>query len=80
MSSAEEIHVPSLQRSKTFAMLALIMAVVAWVVLMITAHFLPEYKWIIHIFMLCAEAGVVGGLADWYAVTVLFRNPFGKMP
>jgi uncharacterized membrane-anchored protein YjiN (DUF445 family) len=80
MSSAEEIHVPSLQRSKTFAMLALIMAVVAWVVLMITAHFLPEYKWIIHIFMLGAEAGVVGGLADWYAVTVLFRNPFGKMP
>jgi uncharacterized membrane-anchored protein YjiN (DUF445 family) len=47
---------------------------------MITAHFLPEYKWIIHIFMLGAEAGVVGGLADWYAVTVLFRNPFGKMP
>ena len=44
MSSAEEIHVPSLQRSKTFAMLALIMAVVAWVVLMITAHFLPEYN------------------------------------
>lgn len=80
MSSSEEIHVPSLQRSKTFAMLALIMAVVAWVVLMITAHFLPEYKWIIHIFMLGAEAGVVGGLADWYAVTVLFRNPFGKMP
>ncbi len=80
MSSAEEIHVPSLQRSKTFAMLALIMAVVAWVVLMITAHFLPEYTWIIHIFMLGAEAGVVGGLADWYAVTVLFRNPFGKMP
>ena len=80
MSSAEEIHVPSLQRSKAFATLALIMAVVAWVVLMITAHFLPEYKWIIHIFMLGAEAGVVGGLADWYAVTVLFRNPFGKMP
>ena len=25
--------------------------------------------------MLGAEAGVVGGLADWYAVTVLFRNP-----
>ncbi len=27
-----------------------------------------------------AEAGVVGGLADWYAITVLFRNPFGKIP
>ena len=23
---------------------------------------------------------MVGGLADWYAITVLFRNPFGKIP
>ena len=30
--------------------------------------------------MLAAEAGVVGGLADWYAITVLFRNPFGRIP
>ena len=80
MNSVEEIHVPSLQRSKYFATMALIIAVVAWIGLMVAAHFLPEYKWVIHIFMLGAEAGVVGGLADWYAVTVLFRNPFGKMP
>ena len=59
--------------------MALIIAVVAWIGLMVVAHFLPEYKWVIHILMLGA-AGVVGGLADWYAVTVLFRNPFGKMP
>ncbi len=25
----------------------------------------------------CAEAGVVGGLADWFAVTALFRHPLG---
>ena len=80
MSSAEEIHVPSLQRSKYFATVALIIALLSWVALMVTAHFLPEYQWLIHILMLAAEAGVVGGLADWYAVTVLFRNPFGKMP
>lgn len=80
MNSVEEIHVPSLQRSKYFATMALIIAVVSWIGLMVAAHFFPEYKWIIHIFMLGAEAGVVGGLADWYAVTVLFRNPFGKMP
>ncbi|MFK5047893.1 DUF445 family protein, partial [Klebsiella pneumoniae] len=24
-----------------------------------------------------AEAGVVGGLADWFAVTALFRRPLG---
>ena len=47
---------------------------------MVLAKFWPEYAWIIHILMLSAEAGVVGGLADWYAITVLFRNPFGKIP
>ena len=48
---------------------------------MVVAKFVPTDKvWIIHILMLSAEAGVVGGLADWYAITVLFRNPFGKMP
>ncbi|MEE1694085.1 DUF445 family protein, partial [Klebsiella pneumoniae] len=24
-----------------------------------------------------AEAGMVGGLADWFAVTALFRHPLG---
>ena len=70
----------SLQRSKRFAGIALVMAIVAWLILMVLAKFLPDYAWLIHILMLGAEAGVVGGLADWYAITVLFRNPFGKMP
>lgn len=70
----------SLQRSKHLATIALIMAVVAWVALMISAKFFPQYSHILHIFMLSAEAGVVGGLADWYAITVLFRNPFGHIP
>ena len=56
------------------------MAVLVWIALIISAKLLPEYVWLIHIFMLGAEAGVVGGLADWYAITVLFRNPFGKIP
>lgn len=71
---------PSLQRSKRFATIALVVAVLAWLALMITAKLLPEYIWLIHILMLSAEAGVVGGLADWYAITVLFRNPFGRLP
>lgn len=70
---------PSLQRSKRFATIALVVAVLAWLALMITAKLLPEYVWLIHILMLSAEAGVVGGLADWYAITVLFRNPFGRL-
>lgn len=71
---------PSLQRSKRFATIALVLAVLAWLALMVAAKLLPEYVWLIHILMLSAEAGVVGGLADWYAITVLFRNPFGKLP
>lgn len=77
----ESTHeVPSLDRSKRFATIALVVAVVAWFALIISAKLLPEYAWFIHILMLGAEAGVVGGLADWYAITVLFRNPFGKIP
>lgn len=75
-----ETITPSLQRSKRFATIALVIAVVIWLALMVSAKLLPEYVWLIHILMLSAEAGVVGGLADWYAITVLFRNPFGKLP
>jgi len=28
-------------------------------------------------FLLCAEAALVGGIADWFAVTALFRKPLG---
>ncbi len=80
MSNTEQVNVPSLDRSKRFATIALIVAVVAWIILIICAKVMPEYAWFIHILMLGAEAGVVGGLADWYAITVLFRNPFGKIP
>ena len=80
MTTAEITAPPSLQRSKRFATIALVMAVVIWLILMVVAKLVPEYVWLIHILMLAAEAGVVGGLADWYAITVLFRNPFGKIP
>lgn len=80
MTTAEITAPLSLQRSKRFATIALVMAVVIWLILMVVAKLVPEYVWLIHILMLAAEAGVVGGLADWYAITVLFRNPFGKIP
>lgn len=80
MSQVDQISSPNLQRSRRYAMTALVIAVLAWIGLMICAKLLPEYAWFIHILMLGAEAGVVGGLADWYAITVLFRNPFGRIP
>lgn len=80
MSGTETTDIPSLNRSKRLATIALIVAVLVWIALIISAKLLPEYVWLIHIFMLGAKRDVVGGLADWYAITVLFRNPFGKIP
>lgn len=71
---------PSLERSRRLAMIVLISAAVLWVILLVMARSLPQYAWLIEILAMGAEAGVVGGLADWYAVTVLFRNPFGRLP
>ena len=80
MPDAESSRIPSLNRSKRFANIALVIAILAWFVFIFAAKLMPEYIGLIHILMLGAEAGVVGGLADWYAITVLFRNPFGKIP
>jgi uncharacterized membrane-anchored protein YjiN (DUF445 family) len=36
----------------------------------------PEYPWLSWV-MAFAEAAMVGGIADWFAVTALFRHPLG---
>ena len=75
-----ELNSASLKRSKRLASMALISVVLLWLLLMVSAKLWPDHAWWIQILMLSAEAGVVGGLADWYAITVLFRNPFGHLP
>lgn len=62
------------------AMIALVTAGLLWIVFLLLERFMPEQRTLWAILTLGAEAGVVGGLADWYAVTVLFRNPFGRLP
>jgi len=50
---------------------------VAMAVLFATTHaLLPAYTWLgmVNAF---AEAGMIGALADWFAVTALFRHPLG---
>src|SRR6476469_10575411 len=44
----------------------------------ITAHLRPELApfWI-RLLRAAAEAAMVGGIADWFAVTALFRHPLG---
>jgi uncharacterized membrane-anchored protein YjiN (DUF445 family) len=43
----------------------------------VTAHILtPQHPWLA-IVRATAEAAMIGGLADWFAVTALFRHPLG---
>ncbi|TCZ61408.1 DUF445 domain-containing protein [Roseicella aquatilis] len=44
--------------------------------LMLLAYRLPPGYWT-DMLQAAAKAGVVGGLADWFAVTALFRHPLG---
>ncbi len=38
--------------------------------------FVPDYSWL-GIVVAFSEAALIGGLADWFAVTALFRHPLG---
>ncbi|HEV8407988.1 MAG TPA: DUF445 domain-containing protein [Sphingomicrobium sp.] len=46
------------------------------VVFMAARALQPQYPWIVYVKSF-AEAAMVGGLADWFAVTALFRHPLG---
>ena len=50
---------------------------IAATVVFVVAHlFERQYEWVGYI-RATAEAAMVGGLADWFAVTALFRHPLG---
>ncbi len=66
----------NLKRNKRIATTLLVSMVVFWLILLFSSRYLPSQNGVIHILTLGAEAGVVGGLSDWYAITVLFRDPF----
>ncbi len=48
----------------------------AVVLYVLTLWLEPRYPWIAYVRAM-AEAAMVGGLADWFAVTALFRHPLG---
>ncbi len=50
--------------------------VVMAIIFLVTRLLEPDYPWLAWI-KAFAEAGMVGGLADWFAVTALFRHPLG---
>lgn len=62
-----------LQRSKRAATLLLCGAAFVW----LGAEIFGGDQWTIDATRATAEAAMVGGLADWFAVTALFRHPLG---
>ena len=52
------------------------MLIVAAAVYVVTRIMESEYSWLGYV-RATAEAAMVGGLADWFAVTALFRHPLG---
>ena len=52
------------------------MLVVATIVFIVARVFESRYPWVGFI-RATAEASMVGGIADWFAVTALFRHPLG---
>ena len=59
-------------RQRRLALLVLLAAVVLAV-----AAYPLRARWWGGLVLAVAEAGIVGGLADWFAVTALFRRPLG---
>ena len=46
-------------------------------ILYLIALYLEAKHWVFPWLKSFAEAGLIGGLADWFAVTALFRYPLG---
>src|SRR5882672_11092199 len=62
----------ALRRQRAFATGLLLFAAVVFVAM----QFAPQIP-AIRFLSVAAEAALVGGLADWFAVTALFRRPLG---
>ena len=63
----------ALRRQKLLATSLLIIAEL----ILVGARLLPEPTYATRLMTAAAEAAIIGGLADWFAVTALFRRPLG---
>jgi uncharacterized membrane-anchored protein YjiN (DUF445 family) len=70
--SASALKAAALARKRALATGLLLVAVL----LFIAMQFLPPF-FFVRLTTAAAEAAIVGGLADWFAVTALFRHPLG---
>ncbi|WP_424937464.1 MULTISPECIES: DUF445 domain-containing protein [Bacteria] len=73
LSDADQERLRALRRMKAVALAALLFMAVVFVI----AFWLQgRYPWLGYV-RAAAEGGMVGALADWFAVTALFRRPLG---
>ncbi|MBA2683268.1 MAG: DUF445 domain-containing protein [Gemmatimonadaceae bacterium] len=63
----------NLARMKRRASGLLLLATAIWIV---SSIFVARYPWLAYV-RATAEASMIGGVADWFAVTALFRHPLG---
>ncbi|HEX6575970.1 MAG TPA: DUF445 domain-containing protein [Gemmatimonadaceae bacterium] len=69
----EKVRAKQLREMKLRATGLLVLAAVTFV---IAHYFVTRYPWLAWV-QAFTEAAMVGGLADWFAVTALFRHPLG---
>src|SRR3974377_2334249 len=74
LSPADETQVRRALRRNRMLATGLLILMVA---IAVATRFEPSQGWLVQLVRAGAEAGIVGGLADWFAITVLFRHPFG---
>jgi uncharacterized membrane-anchored protein YjiN (DUF445 family) len=72
-TSYEERRIGELRRWKRRANLSLLGAFVVFLV----SHFFGEEGGVNGFIRAASEAALIGGIADWFAVTALFRHPLG---
>src|SRR6186713_2815817 len=75
-SSASARFNPAQQGATGMKVAATGLLVVMAAVFLVTRQFQSAYPWVGYVKSF-AEAAMVGGLADWFAVTALFRHPLG---
>lgn len=73
LSPADQVRRRSLARMKAVALGALLFMAVVFV---FAFAFQQDVPWLAYV-RAAAEGGMVGALADWFAVTALFRHPLG---
>lgn len=76
MSGPADPRIAQLARRKRLAAVLLIFAALV----LLAAHLTQQHihHWSLGLLAAMAEAALVGGLADWFAVVALFRHPLGQ--